>query len=65
LLAAPTKSLRDAAAEDDWNTIQTALSLFDPEFGGEEAAPPTAERPRESLDADDIPQHVLDRIGEE
>jgi len=33
LLAAPTKSLRDAAAEDDWATIQTAMQLFDPEFG--------------------------------
>jgi len=33
LLAAPTKSLRDAAAEDDWTTIATALQLFDPEFG--------------------------------
>ncbi|WP_257298499.1 glutamyl-tRNA reductase [Haloarchaeobius sp. FL176] len=34
LLAPPTKSLRDAAAEDDWATINTALQLFDPEFGG-------------------------------
>jgi len=33
LLAAPTRSLRDAAADDDWETIQTALQLFDPEFG--------------------------------
>jgi glutamyl-tRNA reductase len=67
LLAAPTKSLRDAAAEDDWTTIQTALSLFDPDFGGEEAAPPTTERPREAPDGDagDIPQHVLDRLSEE
>jgi len=32
LLAAPTKSLRDAAAKDDWATIATALQLFDPEF---------------------------------
>jgi len=32
LLAAPTRSLRDAAAEDDWSTIATALELFDPEF---------------------------------
>ena len=34
LLAAPTKSLRDAAAEDDWATIATALQLFDPDFEG-------------------------------
>ena len=33
LLAAPTKSLREAAGEDDWETITTALGLFDPEFG--------------------------------
>jgi len=33
LLAAPTKSLRDAATEDDWSTIRTAMTLFDPEFG--------------------------------
>ncbi|MFC4543030.1 glutamyl-tRNA reductase [Halosolutus amylolyticus] len=33
LLAPPTKSLREAAAEDDWSTINTALQLFDPDFG--------------------------------
>ncbi len=33
LMAAPTKSLREAAAEDDWSTIATAIQLFDPEFG--------------------------------
>ncbi len=32
LLAAPTRSLRDAAGEDDWETIRTALQLFDPGF---------------------------------
>jgi glutamyl-tRNA reductase len=32
LLAAPTKSLRDAAEADDWTTINTALRLFDPTF---------------------------------
>lgn len=32
LLAAPTKSLREAAGGDDWTTIHTALTLFDPEF---------------------------------
>ncbi len=43
LLAAPTKSLREAAAEDDWSTIHTALQLFDPEFGGDDGpiAPPS------------------------
>ncbi|GAA0226221.1 glutamyl-tRNA reductase [Haladaptatus pallidirubidus] len=38
LLAPPTKSLRDAAAKDDWTTINTALQLFDPEFGDEPPA---------------------------
>ncbi len=47
LMAAPTKSLREAAENDDWDTIQTALSLFDPEFptgevqAEEGAMPPT------------------------
>jgi glutamyl-tRNA reductase len=45
LLAAPTRSLRDAAAEDDWTTIDTALQLFDPEFGPERADPESASRP--------------------
>ncbi|GAB3687633.1 glutamyl-tRNA reductase [Salinarchaeum chitinilyticum] len=45
LLAAPTSSLRDAAAKDDWTTIQTALQLFDPTVEGgpaidENEAPP-------------------------
>ncbi|WP_440770729.1 glutamyl-tRNA reductase [Natronorubrum sp. DTA28] len=42
LLAPPTKSLREAAAEDDWSTINTALQLFDPDFGGDDGpiAPP-------------------------
>ncbi|MHC3438179.1 glutamyl-tRNA reductase [Natrialbaceae archaeon A-gly3] len=39
MLAPPTKSLREAAADDDWETINTALHLFDPDFGPE---PPAA-----------------------
>ena len=30
LLAPPTASLREAAADDDWDTITTAIQLFDP-----------------------------------
>ncbi|WP_049901783.1 glutamyl-tRNA reductase [Natrinema sp. J7-1] len=43
LLAPPTKSLREAAAEDDWSTIHTALQLFNPEFNGDDGplAPPS------------------------
>lgn len=32
LMAAPTKSLREAAESDDWETIQVALQMFDPAF---------------------------------
>ncbi|GGM55486.1 glutamyl-tRNA reductase [Halarchaeum rubridurum] len=38
LLAAPTRSLREAAGEDDWETIATAIRLFDPDVEG--ADPP-------------------------
>jgi glutamyl-tRNA reductase len=41
LLAAPTTGLRDAAEDDDWETIQTALHLFDPNFGPSEEATPS------------------------
>lgn len=37
LLAPPTKSLREAAGEDDWTTIQTAMELFDPTTDAAEA----------------------------
>lgn len=30
LMAVPTKSLREAAENDDWETISTAIELFDP-----------------------------------
>jgi len=43
LLSAPTKSLREAAAEDDWTTIQTAMQLFNPEFDGELPSPDSSE----------------------
>jgi glutamyl-tRNA reductase len=42
LLSAPTKSLREAAAEDDWSTINTALQLFDPDFDAEGMPPAVA-----------------------
>jgi len=56
LLAAPTRSLRDAAVEDDWETIQTAMALFDPNFSRAavdeetaEAEPPPAGGPPEGV----------------
>ena len=48
LLAAPTRSLWDAAGEDDWETIRTALELFDPEFDAPPERPTGAESGRES-----------------
>ncbi|CCQ34834.1 Glutamyl-tRNA reductase protein [Halorhabdus tiamatea SARL4B] len=60
LLAAPTKSLRDAAEADDWATVDTALRLFDPDFGDEEFPPSVAgaegtvpEHVSTAVDADD------------
>jgi glutamyl-tRNA reductase len=64
LLAAPTESLRDAAAEDDWTTINTALQLFDPEFGSE--PPPSLEDASPEDLPDDLresmPATVLDQL---
>ena len=57
LLAAPTKSLRDAAEEDDWSTINTALQLFDPEFGGPGAAPDGV-----AVSGEEIPPHIRDQM---
>jgi glutamyl-tRNA reductase len=65
LLAAPTKSLREAAAEDDWTTIQTAMRLFDPEFGGQPPTPPASEMPDSIPDDADVPQHVVDRLSDD
>jgi glutamyl-tRNA reductase len=67
LLAAPTKSLREAAGEDDWTTIQTAMQLFDPEFDDAPDRPPGPDRPRALADADvdeeDVPDHVLEQFS--
>lgn len=50
LMAAPTKSLREAAGEDDWETIATAIRLFDPEFGAD--PPEHLPGPGETVEAD-------------
>jgi glutamyl-tRNA reductase len=39
LLAPPTRSLREAAGQDDWETIRTAMQLFDPTTEMVDAAP--------------------------
>ncbi|MFT4922418.1 MAG: glutamyl-tRNA reductase [Haloarculaceae archaeon] len=59
LLAAPTNSLRDAAEDDDWPTIQTALELFDPHFGPEEGPPPEFVA---DMGADDIPAEMREEM---
>jgi len=69
LLAAPTSSLRDAAEDDDWSTIHTALQLFDPNFGPDEAPPPefvTGASPEDIPEEmrEEIPAAVLERIDD-
>jgi len=58
LLAAPTSSLRDAAEEDDWSTIQTALQLFDPNFGPESPPPEFVA----SMNPEDIPEEMREEM---
>jgi len=76
LLSAPTKSLREAAADDDWTTIQTAMQLFDPEFDiqpgetelgspddADTTADPSAAMPSSMPDSpEDLPDGVEDEI---
>ncbi|MBV0924699.1 glutamyl-tRNA reductase [Halomicroarcula limicola] len=59
LLAAPTRSLRDAAEDDDWSTIQTALELFDPDFGPDSNDPPAFV---EDMAVEDIPEGMREEI---
>jgi glutamyl-tRNA reductase len=65
LLAAPTESLRDAAENDDWATITTALGLFDPEFGDGVAPADPAEPGPASIPEpmrEELPAAVRDRL---
>ena len=55
LLSAPTKSLREAAAEDDWTTIQTAMGLFNPEFDGEFPPDQETDTGEDNVDAETDP----------
>jgi glutamyl-tRNA reductase len=61
LLAAPTKSLRDAAAEDDWETIRAAMELFDPEFGGPDPDSGSTPFPEDA----DVPEGVADGFADD
>jgi len=68
LLAPPTTSLRDAAEEDDWETIRTALELFDPEFGPDaEESPSLGGVSPEAFPEevrDEMPANVLEDAGD-
>jgi glutamyl-tRNA reductase len=63
LLAPPTNSLRDAAADDDWTTIHTALRLFNPHIDEADAGV-GLEMPDsvDVSDADAIPDHVREQL---
>lgn len=70
LLSAPTKSLRDAASEDDWTTIQTAMQLFNPDFGGDGSDLPTGASAPEGMpdsisDDADIPDHIAEQLADD
>jgi glutamyl-tRNA reductase len=76
-LAPPTQSLRDAAENDDWSTINTALRLFGPgleladdDLMGADDVPPRvkalaadpADIPEEMRD--EMPEQILKRLGD-
>ncbi|WP_410766647.1 glutamyl-tRNA reductase [Haloferax sp. DFSO60] len=73
LLAAPTKSLREAAGDDDWTTIQTAMRLFDPGFEDgavEMEAPPSGLIPDDATasdlpDDEEIPRRVIEQFSDD
>ncbi|TKX69908.1 glutamyl-tRNA reductase [Halorubrum sp. SP9] len=65
LLAAPTRSLRDAAGEDDWETIRTALQLFDPEFTSQADGPEEADITDAAAGGPDaIPDSVVEELDD-
>lgn len=71
LLAPPTQSLRDAAENDDWATISTALRLFGPGLELEEELQAGARSVESVLDAmgmadehAEITEEMQDRIGD-
>lgn len=61
LLAAPTESLREAAAEDDWETINTAIQLFDPTDDGS-SGPPDGISPEEGAE---MPPEIAARLDDD
>jgi len=66
LLAPPTNSLRDAAENDDWTTIHTALRLFNPNLDAEDVPEEPGEMPIADLAPDEIPDgEIPDHVREQ
>ncbi|WP_224450205.1 glutamyl-tRNA reductase [Haloprofundus salilacus] len=65
LLAAPTKSLRDAAADDDWTTIQTAMQLFNPEFGDGSTFRAQPFEAGDTPEDGEVPPHVVEQCSDD
>ena len=68
LLSAPTRSIRDAAENDDWSTISTALGLFGPGLEPEPANPPVS--PDEPAGIPDemrerMPRRVIEQLTDD
>jgi len=65
LLAPPTNSLRDAAEADDWETVHTALQLFNPHFGPEDAPSPAfVAAMQAAAEGEGRPDEVGESVGE-
>ncbi len=68
ILSAPTQSLRDAAENDDWSTIRTALELFGPAFELDDIEPPVSPNQPETIPEEmreRMPAHVVERLQSE
>lgn len=68
LLSAPTQSIRDAAENDDWSTISTALRLFGSGFEPEPTDPPASPRGPETISEEmreRMPPRVIEQLIED
>ena len=64
LLSAPTRSIRDAAENDDWSTISTALGLFGPGFELEPTELPASPRGPDAL-SEEMRERMPTRVSEQ
>jgi len=68
LLSAPTQSIRDAAENDDWSTISTALGLFGPGLEPEPADPPTTPEAPDAMSEEmreRMPPRVIEQLTQD